>query len=74
MNVVAVETRDAAAVHYALYEIIALHAVLVCGAVREVKEIRRFTERVVLQFPEIREPHPYVIAHGPIVILAFDWI
>ena len=48
MNVVAVETGDAAAVHYALYEIIALHAVLVCGAVREVKKIRRFAERVVL--------------------------
>ena len=35
VNVVAVETRDAATIHHTLHKIVALHPVLVCCAVRK---------------------------------------
>jgi hypothetical protein len=53
MNVMAVETCDATTLHYALHEIVALHAVLVCGAVWIVEEIRGLAKSVVLQLPVI---------------------
>ena len=40
MNIVAIEAGDAAAIHHALHEIVALHAVLVRGAVGEMSESR----------------------------------
>ena len=55
VNVVAIETRNAATVHHALHKVIALHPVLVCCAVREIKEILRLSKRVVFQLPIIRE-------------------
>ncbi len=74
MYVVAIETGNAATIHHALNEIVALHAVLVCGAVREIKKILRFSKSVVFQLPIVRELQSHVIANGPIVILAPDWI
>jgi hypothetical protein len=41
MNVVASEAGDPAAVHHALYEVIALHAILMSGAIGEMRK-RRF--------------------------------
>src|SRR6185437_3061539 len=68
--IVAIEARDPAAVHYALHEIVPLHPVLVRGTVWVVEEISRLAESVPLQFPEILQPEPRLIAHGPIVVFA----
>ena len=54
VDVVATEAGDAPVVHQALDEVVALHAVFVGGAVREVGE-RGFTQFVLFQFPEIGE-------------------
>ncbi len=47
------EAGDAVAVHHALHEVVALHPVLVRGAVGEVRE-RRLAELVILEPPERR--------------------
>ena len=52
VNVVAAEARHALRVHHALDEVVALHAVLVRGAVREVRE-RRLAELVLFELPEV---------------------
>ncbi len=52
MNVVAGEAGNAAAVHEALHEIVALHAVFVGGAIGEMGE-GGLAERVVFELPEI---------------------
>ena len=52
VHIVAGETGDAARVHHALHEIVALHAILVRGAVGEMSE-GRLAELVLFQLPEI---------------------
>src|SRR5579863_215102 len=54
VNIVAIETGDPAGVHHALYEVVALHAVLVSSAFGEVIEILR-TERGLFEFPKAAE-------------------
>ena len=54
MGIVATETGDAACIHQALNEIIALHAVLVGGAIGEMSKCER-TEHVRLELPKVRE-------------------
>ena len=51
-DVVAAEAGDAARVHQALHEVVALHAVLVRGAVGKVRE-RRLAELVLFELPEV---------------------
>ena len=53
VRIVAAETGDAERIHQALNEIVALHAVLVRGAVRKVREAR-FAELVLFEPPNIR--------------------
>ena len=72
MNVVAIETRDAATIHHALHKVVALHPVFVGRAVREVKEILMFSKSVVFQLPIIRELQAHLIANGPVVVFTFD--
>ena len=74
VNVMAIETRDATAIHHALHKVVALHPVLVGRAIREIKKILRFTKGVIFQLPIIRELQSQVIANGPIVIFSLDWI
>ena len=74
VNVVAIETGDAAPIHHALHKVIALHPVFVGGAVREIKKILRFSKRVIFQLPIVRELQSDVIADGPIAIFSFDWV
>ena len=73
VRIVATETRDAARVHEALDEIVALHAVLVSGAVGKVREAC-FTELVLFKLPKICKVQSNVEADGPVVVLAFDRI
>lgn len=74
MSVVTIETRNPATVHYALDEVITLHPVLVSRAIGVIKEIRWLAERMRFQLPVIRQLYSHVIANGPIVVLALDWI
>src|SRR5215469_393538 len=74
VNVVAIETRDAATIHYTLHKIVSLHPVLVCRAVREIKKILRFSKSVVFQLPIILEVNSHVIPNRPVVIFSFDWV
>ena len=71
VRIVAAETGDAARIHQALNEIVALHAVLVRGAVRKMREAR-FTELVLFEPPKIRKAQSDVEADRPVVVLAFD--
>ncbi len=52
VRIVAAKACNAAPVHHALYKIIPLHAVLVRGGFREVRE-RGLAQRVLLQLPKI---------------------
>ena len=73
VRIVATETRDAARVHEALNEIVALHAVLVRGPVGKMREAR-FAELVLFKQPKISKIQPNVEADGPVIILSFDRI
>jgi len=52
VDIVAAKAGDAAGIHHAGNKIVALHSILVGGAVREVRE-RGFSEFVLFQFPEV---------------------
>ena len=69
MNIVAIETRHAAAIHDALNEVVALHSILVTRPVGEMHEVR-FAEFVLLELPEILQVEPLVETDRPIVILS----
>src|SRR5215472_15365449 len=71
VNVVARKTCDPPAVHQALDKIVALHSVLVCGAVRKMCK-RRLAERVLLQLPIIAKMQAHTIAYRPIIVFALD--
>src|ERR1700757_3319363 len=73
MNIVAGEAGNAAAVHQALHKIIALHTVLVSGAIGEMGE-SGLAQRVFFKLPEIAKVQAHMVADGPIVIFAFDGI
>ena len=72
-DIVASEAGDAAAVHHALDEVVALHAVLVRGAVGEMRE-GGLAELVIFELPEILQIQAHVIADRPVVIFAVDGI
>ena len=69
MWIVTAETGDAALIHQALHEIIALHPVFVRSAVRKMGE-GCFTQFVLFKFPEIGQFQPGMVADGPIVVFA----
>ena len=58
-------------VHDALDEVVALHPVLVGGAVGEVRE-GRFAEFVIFESPEILEVLPDLESYRPVVVVSFD--
>ena len=71
MRIVATETGDSPAVHHALHEIVALHAILVRGAVREIVKVG-LVQRMVFKFPEILKLKANVIPDGPVVVPPLD--
>lgn len=73
MDIVAGEAGDAATIHHALNEVVALHAIFVRGAVGKMSETR-LAQRVFLELPEIAKILADAISDGPIVVLAFDGI
>src|SRR4029079_4324575 len=64
VRIVTIGAGDAARIHQAGHKIIALHAVLVLGAVGEVGEAL-LSELVLLQLPEIRQVEADVKADRP---------
>ena len=73
MSVVAAKTRDAARVHQALHEVIALHAIFVRGAIGKMGK-RKLAQFVILELPEIHQLLAHMKADRPVVILALDGI
>src|SRR5260370_8685202 len=73
MSIVARKAGDASAVHYALNEVIALHAILMGSAIGEMRE-GHLTKDVVFELPKIAEVESDAIADRPVVILPFDGI
>src|SRR5580704_572711 len=72
VDVVAIEAGYTAAVHDALDEIVALHAVFVRGAVRKMSEAL-LAELVVFELPVILQFLANVIADWPVVVTTLDW-
>ncbi len=58
------------AVHYALHEVVALHAILVGGAVGEVGE-GGGAERVLFELPEVSQQQAHFVANRPVVVIPF---
>jgi len=71
MDIVAVKACDATAVHHALHEVIALHAVLVRRAICKMSE-RSLAEIVLFKLPIILEVESDMEADRPVVIFSFD--
>ena len=69
VDIVATEATHAVGVHRALHEIVALHAVLMRGAIGEMSE-RLLTQLVFFQLPEIFKVHSHLKADRPVVIFA----
>src|SRR5580704_14140420 len=69
----ATETAHTVRVHCALDKIIALHPILMRGAVGEMSE-GLLPRLVLFQLPEILEIHSDLEAHRPVVILAIDGV
>ena len=71
VRIVATEAGDAARVHQAGHEVVALHAVLVRRAIGEMGE-RRLAEFVILELPEVVEVQADVKADRPVIVFALD--
>ena len=71
MHVVAAEAGQAARIHDTGHKIIALHAILVCGAVGEMCECG-FAQLVIFQLPVIRQIQSDLKSDRPVVSLALD--
>lgn len=73
MDVAAAGALHAPRIHDTLDEIIALHPVLVRGAVRKMCE-RHFTKFVLFKLPEVLQLSAHLESHRPVVILTADWV
>jgi len=73
VHVVTAEAGHPTGVHQALHEIVALHAVLVRGAVREVGE-RLHPQLMLLELPEVAQIFVDPESNRPIVVLAADGV
>src|SRR5437660_5727268 len=67
----AARARDAAPIHEALHEIVALHAVFTRVSVREVQRLG-LTDDVLVEAPEIGETHAGTEPNRPLEVLAVD--
>ena len=73
VHVVTTGAGDAAPIHDALYEIVALHAILVRCTVRKMSEAR-LAELVLFELPIILEVESDVESDRPVVVFALDGI
>src|SRR5215472_14755846 len=73
VRIVASKTRNAAAIHQALHKIVALHPVLVRGAVRKMGECG-LSKRVFLEAPKVAKMQAHTIPDRPIVVFAVHGI
>ena len=73
VRIVTIKAGNAAAVHHALDEVIALHAVLVRRAVGKMSETQ-IAKPVVFELPIIPQVETNVKADGPVVVFSIDGI
>jgi hypothetical protein len=73
VNIMATETTHAVRIHRALNEIVALHPILMRGAVGKMRE-SLLAKRVLLELPEILEVQPDTEADRPVVVFSADRI
>jgi hypothetical protein len=71
MNVMAAKASHSVCVHRARDEIVALHPVLVRGAICEMRKAR-LAQLVFFQPPEVSEIQPDMETNRPIIILPLD--
>ena len=71
MRIVTARAGHAVAIHHALHEVVALHAVLVCRAIREMRE-GGLAELVFFEVPEILQLFALLESRRPVHVLAFD--
>ena len=71
MHVMAAEAGNPVVIHYALHEIIAMHAVLVPRAIGKVSE-RKLAGSVVFELPIVLQVLANYEAHRPVIVFAFD--
>src|SRR5579863_7883398 len=71
VDIVACCTCHAMAVHDALNEIVALHAILMCSTVGEMEEVG-FSKRDVFKLPVVRQTKTDAIAHRPVIDFALN--
>src|SRR5271169_4195572 len=67
----AIEACNSMAIHHTLREVIALHAILVRRAIREMRE-RGEAGRGFLELPEILQFEPHAVADWPVVVFPLD--
>src|SRR5665213_2961410 len=70
MRIVATEASDAARIHQAGNEVIALHMIFVRSPIGEMRECR-LAEFVLFQLPEIIETLAHMEADGPVVGVSY---
>jgi hypothetical protein len=73
MHVMATEAAHPMRIHRALHEIIALHPVLVRGAIGEMRECR-LAQLVLFQLPEVLQLATYVETHRPVIVFPLNRI
>lgn len=73
VGVVAGEAGDSVNIHLAVHEIVALHAVLVGGAIGEVREAG-LAEFVFFEFPVVAQFLRHLKTYGPVVVLSLEGI
>ena len=71
VDIVASSAGHAMSVHHALHKVIALHPVLVCGAVSEIEEIC-LSKRGAIELPIVGQSKAHVVPDRPVVGFAFD--
>jgi hypothetical protein len=69
MHIMTAEALDTSPVHDALNKIVALHPILMSGAVGKMRKTR-LTEFVLLELPEILQIETHVKTHRPVVVSA----
>ena len=73
VDIVACEARDPVSVHQAGNVVVPLHPVFMTGPVAKVGKCR-LAQLVLLQSPVVAQCSASLVTHGPIIVLALDWI
>lgn len=73
VNIMATEAAHTVRVHRTLNKIVALHAILMRGAIGKMSE-SLLTRLMLFKLPEIFEVHSHLKTNRPVVVSSVDWI